>query len=166
MFFVRSEEIVPCPCCQGHLGVIGSRKRKCIQGSGEVIILVIRRMRCEKCGRIHHELPDMLVPYKRYEAASIERVVAVPGSTDTAADESTLRRWHTWFVAWSRYAVRCLSSISIRFNLPVKDRSNPLQTSLQSLGRFVGDATGWLARVVRPIANENLWVQTRSAFMS
>ncbi|WP_242966792.1 DUF6431 domain-containing protein [Desulfosporosinus sp. FKA] len=31
-------------------------------------------MRCVNCRRIHHELPDCLVPYKRYESTCIESV--------------------------------------------------------------------------------------------
>ncbi|MGB4509265.1 MAG: DUF6431 domain-containing protein, partial [Syntrophomonadaceae bacterium] len=56
-------EQIPCPCCSGGLKVIGSRPRKCVNSVGERITLIIRRLRCVKCQRIHHELPDMLVPY-------------------------------------------------------------------------------------------------------
>lgn len=123
-------------------------------------------MRCKECQRIHHEIPDLLVPYKRHEADSIEQAVTEPASTHVAADESTLRRWRVWFEEWSPYACGCLAAIAIRFHLPVKVSSSPSQSSLQSLGRLVGDAVGWLARAVRPIANTNLWAQTRSAFLS
>jgi len=147
--------------------VVGNRKRKCRKASGEVIVLIIRRMRCEQCARIHHELPDLLVPYKRYEAASIEQVVGEPSVTaDVAADESTFRRWQAWFSVWSNYAVGCLSAMAHRFRFPVKEMSRPPQSSFQALGRFVGNATGWLARIVRPLSNENLWVHTRSACLS
>jgi len=50
---------------------------------------------------IHHELPDLLVPYKRYDAESLEGIVIEPARTDIAADESTLSRWRTWFIAWA-----------------------------------------------------------------
>ena len=39
---------------------------------GSTATLIIRRLRCRKCGRIHHELPDSIVPYKRYDADAIE----------------------------------------------------------------------------------------------
>lgn len=165
MFFVRSEEVIPCPCCQGHLGVIGSRRRRYIQSSGEKVTLVIRRMRCESCCKIHHELPNILVPYKRYDAASIEETVSQQNPA-VAADESTLFRLRQWFTSWSTYAVGCLTAIAHRFNLPVPELSTPSQSPLQTIGRFVGDADGWLARVVRPIANTHLWVHTRSACLS
>ncbi|MCL6611609.1 MAG: DUF6431 domain-containing protein [Peptococcaceae bacterium] len=65
-FFVRSGEQISCPCCNGPLKVCGSRRRKYVNGTGDTIVLVIRRLRCRNCGRLHHELPDILVPYKRY----------------------------------------------------------------------------------------------------
>jgi hypothetical protein len=63
------------PCCSGQLKVIGSRKRVCIDGLGVKIILIIRRLRCVECSRVHHELSDMLVPYKRHVRESIEATV-------------------------------------------------------------------------------------------
>ena len=165
-FFVRSAEVVPCPCCGKLLFVIGSRHRVWYQSSGERAKLIIRRLCCKSCGKIHHELPDFLVPYKRYDAESIEGVVTEPVRKDIAADESTLSRWRLWFIAWVVYAQGCLQSISIRFNLPVENLFDHPQPALQLLGQFVGTEDGWLSRTVRPIANSHLWRHTRSAFMS
>jgi len=165
-FFVRSAEIVPCPCCGKLLIVIGSRPRVWYQSSGGRSILIIRRLRCESCFKIHHELPDLLVPYKRYDAESIEGVLNEPPRRDIAVDESTLSRWKLWFAAWVVYAQGCLQMISIRYNLPVENSSDRPQSALQRLGQFVGNADGWLRRIVRPIANSHLWIHTRSAFMS
>ena len=165
MFFVRSAEIVPCPCCGKVLYVIGSRRRVWYQSSGARSIMMIRRLRCESCSKIHHELPDKLVPYKRYDAESIEGIVTEPPRTDIAADESTLSRWKIWFTAWVVYAQGCLNLISFRFNLPVENTSDCPQSALQRLGQFVGTADGWLKRTVRPIANSHLWLQTSSACM-
>ena len=109
------------------------------------------------CSKIHHELPDLLVPYKRYDAESIEGVVAEPARKDIAADESTLLRWRTWFIAWTVYAQGCLNSISIRFHLPVENSSGRSQSALHTLGRFVGITVGWLKRTVRSIVNSHLW---------
>jgi hypothetical protein len=110
------------------------------------------------CVRIHHELPDILVPYKRYDAESIEGVVSELPRSDIAADESTIGRWRSWFLAWAVYAAGCLASISFRHNFPVERAYTPTLSALQSLGRFVGSTTGWLSRVVRPIANSNEWI--------
>lgn len=129
---------------------------------------MIRRMRCEDCRKIHHELPDILVPYKRYSAESIEQVVSGTAPIDVAADESTLYRWHQWFQAWAPYAIGCIRSIAKRFHweTPERNSSNPPQAVLREIGREEGTPTGWLANIVRPIANIHLWVHTRSAFLS
>ncbi|WP_425387641.1 hypothetical protein [Aneurinibacillus terranovensis] len=39
-------------------------------------------------------------------------------------------------------------------------------SALQRIGRLVGNAPRWLARIVRPIVNDNLWLHTRFAFLS
>jgi hypothetical protein len=145
--------------------VIGSRHRGFIESSGAKKSLIIRRMRCEPCRRVHHELPSMLVPYKRYDAASIEEVVE-KSNPAVAADESTLYRQRQWFAFWSDYAVECLLAIALQFNLPVESMSSSLHSPLQRIGHYVGNKAGWLGRTVRPIANSHLWIQTRSACLS
>ena len=165
MFFVRSAEIIPCPCCLGHLGVVGSRRRGYVQSSGQAVKLIIRRLQCKNCKKIHHELPNILVPYKRHEAASIEQAVQEINPA-VAADESTLYRWRNWFKVWAVYASRCLSALAHRYGFPVKESSNPTQSPLHQPGQWVGQADKWLGQIVRPMANANLWVQTRSAFLS
>ncbi|WP_367618590.1 DUF6431 domain-containing protein [Paenibacillus andongensis] len=58
-------------------------------------MLVVRRLRCSKCRNIHHELPDCIVPYKRYESSCIEEVVPEPDASVVAADDATLRHRKT-----------------------------------------------------------------------
>ena len=159
---------MPSPCCGEKLKIIGSRRRKSIKSSGEIIILNIRRLRCVHCRKIHHELPDFIVPYKRYEVDCIESAVSEDRKTaDIAADECTFYRWKCWFEDFSTYLVGCLSSLAIRYSqISVEPLSEAPRSALQRMGHFVGDAPRWLARVVRPIANTNLWVHTRSAFLS
>ncbi|MHB1418016.1 MAG: DUF6431 domain-containing protein [Bacillota bacterium] len=50
----------------------GSRSRVWYQSSGGKALLNIRRLRCETCRKIHHELPDLLVPCKRYDADALK----------------------------------------------------------------------------------------------
>lgn len=161
VFLVRSAEIVPCPCCQSTLSSIGRRVRIWILGSGEIRYLKIRRLRCKRasCRRIHHELPNCLIPYKRYGAASIEQALGDAPIT-VAADNSTLYRWRRWFSAWAAYAAGCLASIAYRFGLSVTSfSSSPApQTVLQHVERFVGNLPGWLSRSVRSIVNDHSWV--------
>lgn len=148
--------------------VIGSRKRKLTNGGGDRRILVIRRLRCVQCRKIHHELPECIVPYKRYESECVEQVITESEATlAVAADDATLRRWKIWFLAQSCYLLGALESIAIRFHQnPVEKSSVPSQSAHLGIGHYVGDAPGWLARIVRPVVNSNLWAHTRSAFLS
>ena len=168
MFFVRCTEVVPCPYCGETLVVIGSRHRKVIGADGEQRVYVIRRLRCSQCHKIHHELPDCIVPYKRYESECIEQTVSESAEpTTAAADDATLRRWRHWFRKQSVYLLGCLYSIAHRMHQdPVESSSISSQSVHHRIGRLVGNAPGWLARMVRPVANSNLWVHTRSAFLS
>lgn len=167
VFFVRSGEQNFCPCCNGPLKVRDSRRRKYINGIGDTIILVIRRLRCCHCSRLHHELPDILVPYKHYGSESVEAVVTPKSVLTVTADESTIRRWRSWFSELADYLSGCLKSISIRYGRESVEKDPHLpKSTLQKLWHHVGDAPGWLARIVRPVANLNLWVHTRFAFLT
>jgi hypothetical protein len=166
-FFVKSTEQVPCPCCGGKLKVIGSRKRRLIDGLGETVTIVIRRMRCTACSRVHHELPDVLVPYRRHCSESIESVVAGGEHLSVPADESTLCRWRRWFNNQSCHFLGCLISIATRFHGYSAEESSHLPRSvLEGILEFTGRQPTWLAKVVRSIANSNNWTHTRSAFLS
>lgn len=166
VFFIRSAEQQICPVCEHDLFVIGSRRRFGRKPTGERVTYIIRRLRCVGCERIHHELPDLLVPYKRYESACLESVLSNGQTSDVAVDESTLHRWRVWFEKCWQYWVNCLSTIASREGNPVEALSVPSSSALQQIGHYVGQGVGWLARVVRPIVHSQLWVHTRFAFLS
>jgi hypothetical protein len=166
VFFVRSAELHICPICDCNLFVIGSRERKGRKPTGEKIKYIIRRLRCEGCKRVHHELPDLFVPYKRYEASCIESVLAEGQNAEVAVDDSTLYRWRLWFVQFGLYWVQCLHKIAMGLEEPVEPLSIPSPSALQQIGHYVGHRLGWLSRLVRPLVHSKLWVHTRSAFMS
>ena len=166
---MRSTEQIPnlCPCCGGRLEVRGSKRRKSINSAGEELTLGIRVLKCLDCKRIHHELPDSLVPYKRYDRESIEAVINGGTSLDVAADDSTITRWKKWFVTMAYHFLGCLISIATRHNEEsVKYMSKLPKSVLQRIFHFVGDTPAWLARIVRSVVNSNNWIHTRSAFMS
>jgi hypothetical protein len=158
VFFVRSTEHIPCPCCGSTLKVIGSRRRVWYKSSGDHATLIIRRLRCQVCKKIHHELPDLIVPYKRYDVESLEGVLSKPERTDVAADESTIARWKRWFHHWSPYAAGCLQSISTQYDLPVRQSSESTGFVLHPFGRYIDLVPKWMCQVVRPIVNLHLWV--------
>lgn len=128
-------------------------------------ILLIRRLQCTCCERIHHELPDCLVPYKRYESRALETVLH-PCETHTVvcAENSTLYRWHMWFQGLLSYWIECLSAITHRLKLEdAEEIIPPSSSSLRGLFNFVGESLGWLGRIVRPLVHSCFWQQTRSA---
>ncbi|MBQ9902168.1 MAG: hypothetical protein IJM51_07260 [Clostridia bacterium] len=71
----KSEEEPVCPICQTKLKFRDWRRRISIKEGREVTWIMIRRLYCKKCRRLHNELPDILSPYKHYEAETIEGVV-------------------------------------------------------------------------------------------
>ena len=144
---------------------MGSRRRKYINSIGDTVVLIIRRLRCHICGRMHHELPDILVPYKRYGSESIEAAATKGSALDVAADEASIGHWRRWFQKQADYLVGCLTSIAIRYGKGTVEAVSGLpKSALERIWLYVGDAPGRLARVVRPVANANLWVHTRFAF--
>ena len=147
--------------------MIGSRLRKYINESGHSVPLNVRRLGCKECHKVHHELPDFLVPYKRYGSSSIESVLTDAAYSTVPADESTLYRWKAWFSYLLTYLIGCLEAILIRTGEGHLIHAEYVSKSLlQRIWHYVGDACGWLARVVRPSVNLNLWIHTRSAFLS
>lgn len=153
-FSVISQESVPCPCCVGELRCIGSRLRGCLDAFGTRAILSIRRLRCLTCRKIHHELPDRLVPYKRYEAEVFETAHAGGPEAVPGVDLLTVCRWRQWHAWFLQYGNQCMKAVSHRFGLT------------ESLSFEEQHVPGWLAKVVRMVANTNLWVHTRSVWMS
>ncbi len=176
-FSVRSAGRPICSQCSSDLKCIGSRHRFCIFEDGENIYLVIRRLRCKDpaCGKIHHELPDMLVPYKRHVSASLEQVIEAQvqpdkGNDHCCAETSTLRLWNEWCVTLATYWYGCLQALATRMGqIAEKEQKASFASSLHALHALqsiVGKGSGWLARIVRPVVNANLWVHTRSKYVT
>lgn len=64
-----------CPDCNGELYFYDTVQRKLLTKYRKSYFIRIRRMKCNGCGRIHRELPDIVVPYKLYESEIIFGVV-------------------------------------------------------------------------------------------
>lgn len=150
IYYIRCKECVSCPCCGSKVRVIGSRKRNYINKAGEKITLIIRRLRCRKCQRVHHELPDILVPYKRYESSCIENVLIGLDNT-IPVEESTIYRWKKWFNNLIIKILLYLLSISDITEL----RNKVFNDS--SIISFHKSYHRWLAILVRQIIILDLW---------
>ena len=111
-------------------------------GDEQKTTLVIRRLRCEKCKSIHHELPgDLIVPYKRHCAETIDNIVS--GKTEAViCEESTINRIRRWWNVVLPYFLNVLASLAEQYGVT-----------------FLGATP---TEIVRAVANNNFWVHTRS----
>jgi len=109
-----------------------------IDSIGQKVALMIRRLVCPCCGRLHHELPDCIVPYKRHCAETFEKIIT--GKTDDVPCENrTVKRILAWWMFVLPYFLNIMDSLSatheIVFNSPPAFRE-----------------------IMRAIANTNNWI--------
>jgi len=124
-------------------------------------------LRCRSCQKIHHELPDFLVPYKRYVATVVEAVVESAANASfvaAAVEDSTQRRWRGWAADLLPYWTAALAALWQRQEeQTVAGLFDRPESRLQQLKHWVGCAPGWLSQLVRSLVGANLWLQTRFA---
>ena len=144
---MRSEESASCPYCSDGFKIIGSRVRMFYDAACNVKTLVIRRLRCRGCLKVHHELPHILIPYKRHCAETIEKILSESASqsVDVPVEESTIRRIKAWWKVLLPYLLHILNGLTIKHNVTF-------------------DAGGSPRKIVRSAANSGFYPHTRSAF--
>jgi len=131
----------------------GTRQRGLIDRDGVKINLIIRRLYCPKCERIHHELPDCIVPYKRHCAETIEEIVSSGAKAEgPVKDDRSLQRILAWWFVMLPYFLGVLSGLSEKHKT-----------------RFGGSPA--FRTIIRAVVNTNHWdfahkVSTRSAGVS
>jgi len=143
--YILSYEIHVCPVCGHALVVIGTRERKYINDDGITQILVIRRLRCKECRVIHHELPDILIPYKRHCAVTVEKIIE--GDDDVCCDDRAIHRIMAWWAACRLYFEGVVASLQEKYGIMFSPHPAPKE-------------------IVRAVVNANLWIHTRSASLS
>jgi hypothetical protein len=95
-YYVISCEKIVCPVCGcDQLKSKGRRERKVISLDKNTKFK-IRRLKCEKCKKIHHELPDNIVPYKRHSAEIIEKIIN-GDEKGLSCENSTIVRIRKWW---------------------------------------------------------------------
>lgn len=145
-YHIHGEEDIACPVCGGILKILGTRKRTLFEGGGQKLILIIRRLQCRACKKVHHELPDIAIPYKRHCAETVENIIS--GHTEAVGCEnSTIRRIKAWWFGMRLYFENILESLREKFGVVYPKRLAPRE-------------------IVRAVANAHLWIHTRSAFLS
>lgn len=144
--YIQANEVSKCPICFSEMRIIGSRDRKATENDGSQQVYVIRRLRCTRCGKIHHELPDLLIPYKRHRAEKIEEIVSNMHSDDTL-EQTTTRRLKKWWEDISLYFIYIKQSLELKYQVRFPDLMMPKE-------------------IVRILTNTHLWRHTRSAPLS
>jgi hypothetical protein len=143
-----------CPICQNKLSPFGTRVRKFINSESKKVIIIIRRLRCtcSHCRKIHHELPDNLIPYKRYEATVVEKCIDAETANDNPACEiSTIYRIKKWFREKWPLMLAFLQMRRTRYPLPG-------DSTISSLAD-VQHGEKWLTRLVWDLANHGFRFQ-------
>ena len=88
-YYIETKESNACPDCNEKMKVRDSRKRIILDECGEKYIFSLRRFQCSTCKSIHLELPDCIIPRKRYQKTN-------PQSEKCdyyIMDQSTIYRW-------------------------------------------------------------------------
>jgi len=123
--------------------------------NGEKQHLLIRRLKCTQCGRLHNELPDILVPRKHYQTEVIENVVddiCTPDNPETSCYpcERTMARWKQWINQNKAQIDGHMRSVAFRllgFSSEFLNSGKSLLVELRSRGG------GWLASVIHFFLN-------------
>lgn len=148
----------PCPYCGHRLKVIGSRLRGLIDASGKRIHLVIRRLRCQRCKKIHAELPACVIPYRRHCSESIQAVLDNKHSAkQVAADDSCLYRWRRWFKHQRARLTRSLFSLQTHYEQYLVGEPSFYQQLVHPLKGRLTEGVPWLAQLVHCLVNAALW---------
>jgi hypothetical protein len=95
----------------------GTRKRVLFKNEEEKQLLKIRRLYCTPCKRIHHELPDCIVPYKRYNADTIKNIIDGQSKNQDACSGSTAERIRKWWRILLPYFLHILQNLTERYGI-------------------------------------------------
>ena len=144
-----------CPLCHGRLKHRDWRPRIIRKAGGKTERIMIRRLKCEHCGRLHNELPDILSPFKHYCTEIIEDVVdelVTPDDPETEdyPCEKTMERWKEWIRANTDRINGYLKSVAYRImGFPAEF----LNLRISLLAGLRDRGNNWLGIINRLICN-------------
>lgn len=95
-----SNDVSTCPKCGGQLKYYDRVERIVRTKGRKTWKIPLRRLRCSRCGSVHRELPELIFPYKQYEAEVIIGVLEGFITCETMGFEDypcemTMFRWTT-----------------------------------------------------------------------
>ena len=86
-----------CPICSEKMKARDSRLRRLLDADGKEYWLRHRRLCCKKCGKVHSEFPDFVMPEKHYSSYVIlEQCFSEftePGQGVCSAENATIHKW-------------------------------------------------------------------------
>ncbi|MDR2898747.1 MAG: DUF6431 domain-containing protein [Clostridiales bacterium] len=140
VIYVRADEILICPVCACDKFINkGWRTRKLILINDDISVLMVRRVWCKGCNKIHHVLPNIIVPYKRHDAETIEAIIT-GCQCKTFCEESIINRIKVWWRRLQSYIAVIEASTQSGIIAPLKSR---------------------LSKTISKLVNANLWPRTR-----
>jgi NAD-dependent SIR2 family protein deacetylase len=92
LYTIDNMDVPLCPDCGQKLSGYDRRLRHMIDSSGEVRWFSLRRLRCQKCHRLHLEVPDFIQSKKHYDVRVIKDVLN-DHMESCPADIRTIKRW-------------------------------------------------------------------------
>lgn len=118
VFFCMSNELNPeCPNCHCKMTHYDSRKRIFRRPGGKVSYIILRRLYCKHCKKMHLELPNFLIPNKHYAAKFIQTIlnnarnVLDVYSNYNYPSDMTKIRWIAWYRAMLRETSKHLQDL-------------------------------------------------------
>jgi hypothetical protein len=162
-----TDERLRCDCCLRVMRCHSSYVRS-IRETGEKITIIV--VWCSKCKEWHALLPDFLLQNKHYSGNEIESVIIdsameAVNCIDTAASESTIRRWISQIgeriveaVAKLKYLFGCGGKVVSELAITPGHCYSELQQVLELApynekfsGNWLGLANIWLRRSEAPM---------------
>jgi len=157
---VISAEFLPCPTCGGSMVVHDTRERGVFRYEGDKEIYRLRRLSCRVCGKLHTELPDFILPFKHYDAQTIQATLEESPDNSCAADESTMARWRRSFAR----AQEAIAALLVSYYMRLTENSASLFDAENIMARIKAGQKHWLSFVMRLLINSGHRPHTCFAF--
>lgn len=148
MYYLSINEKLYCPFCGKELIYRDSRGRIWCHCNGPADKIMIHRMFCDTCNKLHTVLPDVLVPHKHYGASEIETVLESKERSDEVSD-STVARWRQWLRGNETQIEGVLQSLK----LEAEDKLPELRSKENLFAQLKTIAQNWLSVVSRLVIN-------------
>ena len=92
MYYIVPSSVPGCPQCGGEMKIRDSKRRKVICAETSLESNFLPGLFSTSIGRVHLELPDIMVPHKHYSRSAI--IDTINGERNCSAEQSTIYRWN------------------------------------------------------------------------